>query len=413
MFNDIGLDYVGEVGGRHVINAEHLTGGMEWDPGLRRPYRDDRGQIWVDVTVGRKARTDKDGNIVRNALGHEVWDRVVRPERVIDRMAKGLPVFNVNNAFTLRKDQWILLDNAVLTAFRTRLRAWADLRAAATFGGFDGMATPILEYEAVMDIGSAGKDMEGLTEGKNFQPSFELRGQPLPITHSDFWLSERFLAISRTKGQPADTIRGEMAGRRVGELVEDTVIGNVAGVLYGDKTRYTNAAGTTQDSKVYGYTNHPDRITYTTLTASASVTPEGLFNHIIAMREAAYAQGVYGPFMVYVSTPYDAKLDNLFKLDTSNYPTIGTTRQAIKTIDGIIDVRRLDRLSGDVILMVQMGGGMIQAINGLELTTVQWDTKGSMQHNFKVMCIQEPRIRSAFKQQSTTRVAPIVHGTTS
>lgn len=412
MFNDLMLTPNYD-GGVHIMNAEGLTGGAEWDPGLRRPYRDERGQIWVDVTVGRQEKKAADGSVVRNAAGLPIIQRITRPERVVDRMAKGLPVCNVNNAFTLRKDQWLLLDQTVVDAFRLRLRAWTDLRAASTFGGFDGMATPILEYEAVIDNGKAMVDMDGIAEGANFQPSFELRGMPLPITHSDFWMSERFLAISRTKGQPADTLRGEMAGRRVGELIENTLIGNSAGITYGDPTRYTNAAGTAQTSKVYGYTNHPDRMTYTTLTASASITPEAVYNQIIAMRELAYTNGVFGPFMVYVSTAYDAKLDSIFKTDSSNYPTIGTTRQAIKGIDGIMDVKRLDYLSGDVILLVQMGGGLIQAVNGLEISTVQWDTKGGMQHNFKVMCIQVPRIRSAFKSGTTTRVAPIVHGTTS
>jgi hypothetical protein len=390
-----------------VLNAEDLNG-VHWDPGLNRPYRGEDGQVYVDVTVGQAVKKNAAGEPVTNALGLPVMQRVVRPQLVYDRMRRGLPVCNVNNATVLRKEQWIALDNTVLKAVRQRLRAWADLRAANTFGGFDGMATPILEYEVVTDVGEAIVDMDSISEGRNFQPSFALQGLPLPITHSDFWMSERFLAMSRTKGQPADTLRAEMAGRRVGEMIEKTLIGTETGITYGNP-----AISYLQTSKVYGYTNYPYRITKTDLVASASITPEGAFNAVLAMRELAYTNNFYGPFVLYVSTGYDAKLDVLFKMDTSNYPTIGTTRQAILGIDGITAIRRLDYLTGDVMILVQMTEDVVRAVNGLEVVTVQWDTKGGAQKNFKVMCIQVPQIRAAYKSGTSTLVTGIVHGTTS
>lgn len=403
--------------GTAVVNAEQITGGAHWDPGLRRPYRDDNGQVWYDLYIGKEVAKDAKGETIRNEAGEIGYRRKYKSITHQEALMRGLPVMQVNNATTMRKDSWIQLDQEVLSAFRLELTAWSDLRAFSTYGGFDGMATPILEYEAVTDIGRAEVDMEGLAEGRNFQPSYELRGLPLPITYAGFWMSERFLAASRNRGQGADTLRGEQAGRRVGELIENTTIGTNVGVTYGDSTRYLKADGSSVVSKVYGYTNHPDRMTYTTLTAAASVTAEGLYNSVIAMIQQSYLNGVMGPFMMYVSPTYDAILDRLFKTDTSLYPTIGTIRQALKNINGIIDVKRLNYLTGDVILLVQMKGKMVQAVNGLELTTVQWDTKGGAQHNFKVMCIQVPRIRSAFKATttggSTTRVAPIIHGTTS
>lgn len=403
--------------GTVVVNSDQINGGIHWDPGLYRPYADDKGQVWYDLYAGREMAKDASGNIIRNEAGEVGYKRKYKSITHQEALLRGLPVRNVSNATTLRKDSWIQLDQEVLSAFRLELTAWSDLRAFSTYGGFDGMATPILEYEAVTDNGRAEVDMEGLAEGRNFQPSYELRGLPLPITYAGFWMSERFLAASRNRGQSADTLRGEMAGRRVGELIENTLIGTNVGVTYGDSTRYLNAAGSTQASKVYGYTNHPDRITYTTLTAAASVTPEALYNQVIAMIQSGYTQGVMGPYMMYVSPTYDAILDKLFKTDSSNYPTIGTTRQALKNINGVVDVKRLNYLTGDVILLVQMKGKMVQAVNGLELTTIQWDTKGGNQHNYQVRCIQVPRIRSAFKATttggSTTRVAPIIHGTTS
>lgn len=406
----------GNDAGIYMANSNDIAG-EHFDPGLARPYLDDRGRSWVDVTIGFAPKKDRDGVIITNMDGSPIYHRVVTPQLVAERKQKDLPVVNVTNASTLRKDQWIQIDATVLRAARARLKAWADLRAANTYGGFDGMATTILEHEIMSEPGEAIVDMEGITEGRGLQPTFALQGLPLPITHCDFYMSQRFLAASRRSGQPQDTMRAELAGRTVGEKIEKMTIGTEAAFQYGVSTDYHLSA-----SKVYGYTTHPSRILKTDLTASASFVGETFVNEVLAMRELAYAQHFHGPFMLYVSTAYDAKLDLDYTVGTSAQglasPT-GTVRQRVRQIDGITDVRRLDYLSGDVLLLVQMTSDVAQAVNGLEVTTVQWETKGGMQRNFKVMAIQVPRIRSVYVRDvdtgitGTSTVTGIVHGTTS
>lgn len=401
--------------GIDIINSSDIMGqGMHYDPGLMRPYLAENGQVYVDVTVGNTEKRDANGEVVYNSEGTPVMVPVREPQSVYDRMRQGKPVLYVNNATALRKDQWTRLDNVVLKAVRKRLQAYADLRANVTYGGFDGMSTPILEHEIMTDPGEAMADMDGLSEGRNFAPKFALQGLPLPITHSDFFLSSRFLAASRTKGQPQDTIRMEIAGRRVGELIEKTTIGTVAGTQYGISTDYLNT------SKVYGYLTHPDVISYTSLPTSAATqsniaTTGGvtLVNAIIQMVAAAADQNFYGPFVMYVSTAYDNLLNNDYKASTSSDLTI---RQRILQIDQISKIQRLDHMSGDYILLVQMTEDVVQAVNGMEVTTVQWETKGGMQLNFKVMGIQVPRIRSVYVGPTTaaeTAVTGVVKGTTS
>lgn len=391
-----------------VMNGSEFAAGSGYDPGLSRPYLDDRGRAFVDVTTGFEAVLDATGRPVTNKAGVVEVKRITEPQLVRDRVNAGLPVLNVSNASILRKDQWIQLDSVVQRASRQRLRAWTDLRNASTMS-VDGMATPILEREIVNDVGEAQVDMEAISEGRNFVPKFGLQGIPLPITHSDFWISERFLAASRNRGQGADTTRGEMAGRRVGELIEQTLIGTVTGMTYGDSTSYLYT------SKVYGYTNHPDRITKTNLTASATMatniatTGGTTFNtEVMAMVELAYAKNFYGPFMLYVSTAYDALLNHDFKANSDK-----TIRSRVLENDSITGIRRLDYLSGDVLLLVQMTPDNVEAVNGLEITTVQWDQKGGMQHMFKVMGIQVPLIKSVYQSGVDDQFTGIVHGTTS
>lgn len=372
---------------------------VQFDPGLLRPYINSKGQRVCTVKTGRMIPLKRDGKFVRNAEDSTV---VMVPETeevtINDLRDAGIesPVFN---ATTLSKDVWLRMDARVIGAARKRLRAWADLRAANTYGGFDGMTTSIVEHETLTDDGEAIVDMEGIAEGRSDQSHYQLEGVPLPITHSSFWYGKRKLMTSRKQGQPISFTRAEQASRRVAENIEQTLIGTVAGLQYGNTALYGRAP------KVYGYTNFPDRITYTSLTASASMTGKGFVDEIIAMREAAYAQNFFGPFIMYVSTAYDAKLDEDYKATEAS--STQTIRSRLLEIDGITAVRRLDYLTGDQVILVQMTSDVAEAINGMELTTVQWESHGGMKLHFKVMAIQVPSLKA-----TSDGVTGIVHGTT-
>ena len=266
------------------------------------------------------------------------------------------------------------------------------------------MANPILEFERSTDVGEAVVDMDGMTEGRAFALKFDLQGMPLPITHSDFFLSSRFLAVSKNKGTPMDTRRAEMAGRRIGETIEKTTIGLQAGPIYGEAagTRYTYA----NNSQVFGYLNHPDRITVTGKTWATGSNGSTILGDWLAIREQLYTNKFFGPYIVYTSTDWDQHLDNLF---STTEPSAGTLRKRLMEIEDIQDIRRLDYLNSTdaasyvkTTIWVQMTPETARAVNGMEITTVQWPSMGGMRLNFKVMCIQVPQIRSRFTGLNTT-----------
>jgi len=383
-----------------VENAVHSIRGevndqmssIGYDPGYMRPYFNENGKPCVDLNTGKMIpQKDASGIAVTNSAGVTVMVPEKSQVLISDIMGRGMPMSPVMNATTLRKDQWILLDNVVITEARKRLRAWGDLASANTFGGFDGMANPILEHEKVSDPGEAVADMDGMSEGPNSTPVFSLEGLPLPITHADFFLPERFLAASRNKGIPADTLRAQLAGRRVAELVEKTVIGTATGVTYGDSSGYGNT------SQVYGYLNHPDRITKTNMTQPDGTNGPAVQTSWLSAREALYNANMFGPFMVYTSSDQDQYLDNLF---STSEPSAGTLREQLQKIDGIQGIRRLDYLTGALnpytTIFVQMTEDTARAVNGLNITTMQWDSMGGMRKNFKVMTISVPQLRSTY-----------------
>jgi hypothetical protein len=377
--------------------------GVGYDSGFMRPYYNENGVPCVSVRTGTEYVSNGQGGYVTNSDGSLKTIEKREEVYIAELMRSGHQVSNVMNATTLRKDQWIQLDNVVLQAARQRLRAWADLRAANTFGGFDGMANPILEHERVNDPGNAVVDMDGMTEGQNFSAKFDLQGLPLPITHADFHLSERFLAASRNRGIPADTLRAQLAGRRIAETIEKTLIGIQTGITYGDSTGY----GST--SQVYGYLTHPDRIIKNDFTAPDGTNGESILSDFLAARDDLYDANQYGPYMVYCSSDWDQYLDNLF---STAEPSAGTLRNRLKEIDGIQDIRRLDYLNATdnpfTLIFVQMTEDVARAINGMEIQTLQWDSMGGMRKNFKVMGIQVPQLRSDFNGNMG-----LLHGTTS
>lgn len=388
-------DYVLNNGGGPVGYGEvgQFLESARFDSGLLRPFFNDFDGL-------------RPSCVVTNSKGQK------EIARISDLMAAGInsPVFN---STSLRKEEWINIDQKVLLAARYELRAWQDLAAANSLGGFDGMGTTILEHETMSDPGEALVDMDALADSRSDEPIYTLQGLPLPITHCGFTLSARKLAASRKKGMPLNVTMAGVAGRRVAESIEKTTIGTNTGITYGG----TNTAGTYgRTSQVYGYTNFTPRITSATLrnpSAYPSYTPAMTLADVLGLLDLAKANKFKGPFMLYTSNDWDRYLDTDYILSGGNVAT-QTLRNRLRAIDGITDVRRLDFMFGTAVtgttynadsydnlnpftmVLVQMTDNVAEAVTGMDLTTIQWESRGGMQLNFKVMAIMAPRLKADY-----------------
>lgn len=375
-------------------------GQVRFDPGLMRPWRDGDGKVYLDVMNGKSEWNEK--------LKRDVPGRDVVPLATF--VSNGL-LPAVYNSTALPRQVWQRIDRAVIKASRDRLRAWADVAAAETYSGFDGMGITSLIRDTMTDPGQAQVDMDGIAETRGDTPLFTPDILPLPITHAGYYVSARMLAQSRNSGTPLDTTLAESCSRRCAETIEQMTIGtlDMSSIVLGSSTEFTNRG-------IYGFCTHPDRITKADLTAVAGDTVDGVKDDVLAMRALAYAQKFYGPFVLYHSTHYDSILDN----DYWVYSTSGgaaptrTLRQRLMEIEGITAVRRLDFLSSaQTLLLVQMSSETVRAVNGLDFTTVQWEERGGAQINVKVMAIHVPDLRSQYVGSSTSsRVCGVVHATT-
>jgi hypothetical protein len=204
---------------------------------------------------------------------------------------------------------------------------------------------------------------------------------------------------------------GEAAGRRVAEMVEKILIGTVTGMTYGGGS---SAPTYGRASTVFGYTNFTNRNTYTSVTTPTGANPNATVSNVLAMLDTAKADNFFGPFMLYHSNDWDQYMDHDYAfINGTNWATNPsmTLRDRLRRIDGISDVRRLDfwtPASAFQLLLVQMTSEVARAVVGMDITTVQWETKGGLQTNFKVMAIMVPQLRA-----DNAGNCGIVHGTTS
>jgi uncharacterized linocin/CFP29 family protein len=283
-----------------------------------------------------------------------------------------------NATATLRKDEWKLLDEAVVKAAKPRLRVVADIRGAGLeFTVPNGLGTTILETETVSDISAATISMDGLRKDSADRPVYELTGLPLPIISKDFHFSARNLATSRRLGAPLDTTTAELAARRVAEEAEKLTLGVSSSFAYGGGT-------------VYGLMNLSGRMEASlTDPTSSGWTGATLLAEVLAMKAQSQAQYHYGPWNLYFSPDWDQYLDSDFSTAKGDI----TLRERLAKIEGIQKVATVDYQTAETAILVQMTSDVIREVVGMEIQTLQWETEGGMMLNFKVMCIIVPQLR--------------------
>lgn len=383
-----------------------LLASTRFDPGLLRPYLGEDNHTYVTVNTKRSKRIErrrKDNGQLISTRMEPIYEQV----RVNDLRASGVQLPSITtNATSLRKEEWLMYDQALIPPQRQRLRLYNDIAAMDTLS-FSGLGVKIIEHETMSDPGRAYMDMDGLSEGTDDTPLFQLEGTPVPVFHANFKLDLRTLESSRRSGMPLSTRGISWATRRVAELVETNAIGIPSSpLLYGGNS--TQVGGYGRTSGVYGLINFPGRLTSTALTIPTGSNPEVTIADILTLRTTLYNNNFFGPYGIYHSTDWDTFLDNDYaRLGGDNASM--TLRQRILKIgveegDGgtsaqrqIKFVKRLDYLTpanshAFTMIMVSLDPNVIQALNGMPITVFQYETHGGWQMHFRVACINLVRM---------------------
>jgi hypothetical protein len=281
----------------------------------------------------------------------------------------------------LTRDQWKLFDDAVLRSTRLTLNIWGDIVGAGlTYNIPNGMAYTMIQHQTMTDGGNATLSMDGLRKAERDRPTGDIGLIPLPIVHGDFHFSLREILVSRNGPvpMPLDTTMIEQTTRKCLEQVEMLTLGTSDSYSYGGGT-------------VYGLTNFPQRITANiTAPTTAGWGPETLVNETLDLVQQLYDTQFKGPFIAFYSPGW---MKYLFADYSAMYGG-KTLMSRLGDISPIRAWRQADYLSGMQIVIVQMTPDVIQAITGMRLRTLQWDSHGGLQTNFKIMGIMVPRVRA-------------------
>ena len=283
------------------------------------------------------------------------------------------------NHGTLRRDEWKSLDEAVLGIAEHRLRGIADLEnRGLVYNLGDGMATTVLEYHDISDALEAEMSMDGIARGQNDRPVYSTNYLPIPIVHVDYEINARVLAASRKMGNPIDTTLAERAARRVAETLEK--------MLFTD-TSYAFGGGT-----IYSYLNFPHRNEVSFENENwthTDTTGQHIVEDCIKLKQEMLDNYQYGDYVIYIPPAYETKLDGDYDNTRGN-----TVRERILAIDKIADIKVIDTLPANNILMVQMSSDTVRLVKGMGIQNVEWEQEGRFITKNKVMTIQVPQIRA-------------------
>lgn len=355
---DANVDIMGLDGGVGEV-ADTLVNNGRLNVGAMRPF------------IDRDPKTGKLGNYISLFKGGD------------PKKPENYTVLNANAA-TLRREEWQVLDDAVMTVARERLTGINDLISKGlVYNLTNAMGTTVLEWHDVGDSMEAVMTMDGVTRGQNDRPTFQHNFLPIPIVHVDYEINARVLASSRNMGNPLDSTSAEHAARKVVEKLED--------MLFTDVTYGYGALDSRSRNKIYSYVNFPDR-NEMVITAwdDSSKTGAKIVADVLAAKQASLDDLHYGPWTLYLPSNYETTIDADYDATTP-----GTTiRERILKISGITEIKVADHLADDNILLVEMKSSTVRLINGLGLQNVEWSTEGKFVNKYKVLTIQVPQIRS-------------------
>jgi uncharacterized linocin/CFP29 family protein len=327
---------------------------------------------------------DAPGNVVENLLRFRGQAGALRPWKGRDgksyvsvRRRDGTRANVVVNAPTaLPYDAYKYFDDLILPQFKKPLVVWNALQAEGLRKNIpNGLAYTAIQHQKSYRYQEANLSMSPLRQTVRSRPAIEPALIPLPLWHADGSFDFREILQARRANWDLDTQQLEEGARVIGEGVEDLVTG-----VYGS---YTYAGGT-----IYGMTNHPNRLTTTFTTPTGAWTPDVTYEEILAGIKTMKDNNFNGPYGVFFSNDWFVPLT----VDYSAAYKGDTLMTKLTPLPDVNWVRLLPRVTGYVILIVNLDSRTIQAVTGLELQTIRWDTFGGMQINFKLMCIKIPRV---------------------
>lgn len=294
-------------------------------------------------------------------------------------LASGFKTSALRTNDVLRTREWISLDKVVTEVARQQLVGVGDLLTAGmTHPIQDALGVTSVEWEKMSDMGAAEVNMSGVAEDKNERLQFDLDRIPLPIVHKGFNINIRALHASRNGNTPLDTTQARMAARIVSEKNEDIL--------------FNGGLDLGTNGKVYGYTNAPNAITDTLNQdwGLSATTGAQRLAEILEIINNMRAKNFNGPYMFYVPQAWYTLMGDDYKANGDR-----SILERLKAIEGVKDIKPSQNLTTKLVA-IHWSQEVVDMIDGMQPTVLNWESHGGMILNFKVMSILVPRVKSDY-----------------
>lgn len=285
----------------------------------------------------------------------------------------------------LRKDEWEALDAAIIEAARSRLNAIQRLQDLGLVKPLESIGILSSQWNVGSEMTRATVNLSGQSTNDRDLQDYKLKGVPVPVVHKGFRIGERTLQASRRLGEGIDVTNGYEASRVVAEELERLFFdGNDDVELNGDN--------------IFGVTNHGDINTGT--AASYGGGDFGTISNILPTFLGALGDlhdaHMFGPFEAWIySTQYTQMMD--VYTDGSGQSALNRVLGAVPNLNAI---HPSDYLAAGEMVLVQMTPNVIDlALHELNMV-VEWSSGDGMTHDFKVMSIAVPRVKSDYDGNS-------------
>lgn len=290
-------------------------------------------------------------------------------------------VRHLNIHSTLRYDEWTSLDRSVMEAGKEVLVGVEGLRRAGLVRT-ESIGTSIAQYNKRSTTAPAQMAMNPLTDGERVRLNYTIAGVPIPFIFQEFQLDIRTLTASRMSGAGLDLETGAEAAYQVAFAEEQLLFKGTPAIAVADQL----GALTT----IYGYKTHPDRNTGLAVGDWGDAT-SGYKNTIAtieAMKAALRADFFPGPYWLYVN-PH-----NWSDIHTIN---AATDRQVMEVVRNDPELSRVEmsfQLDSGELIMIDPRSRTVQWVEAASIRTVEWDEKGSLGTNYRVLAAAAPLVKS-------------------
>lgn len=291
---------------------------------------------------------------------------------------------------TLREDEWQKIDDRVNQVLRSRLTVADDLRSRGLVEPVS-LGTVIRTTERLSDFTDAELSYDGDTAPDKDRANFEKDNIPIPVIAKDFSVNWRQLIASRERGDPLDTTQAEAAAAKVRLKIQSLI------------TNGESSGGPTGGG-IPGLTSASNRIEVTLSEDwdDSGKTGSEIIADVENMLDAAYAEYLFGPFVLYVPNNYWATVQGDHKAESDR-----TVMERILAFADIEAVRPNDALSDDNVVMVQMSRDVIDLSEAQAVTTVQW-SKNPFVTLYRVMYVGGPQVKT-MQNEDDDSINGIVH----